>query len=471
LPECQNPAIARPIGCGYSGDEPMVDVTSIAPLWYSRHAARSQAKAADTVGGATAPARFAHSSMPRRAMRLFAAAIVSAALLIGCGEQVDAVDPAAEGEALAKAQHSAPASQMAVTDPVQWCLMQSTPPGMQWKPELLEALCADHFAQVPDAATYKQLIDAKDWPRLRAMHDHYLARHHDGQDPEYLLYRLYPRAGWSKPGEAEAYARRWQRAVPKDPFANYVRGRQVLDRALDARGDWPQAKLPPAKLKALRALAREAASLLRRAIAAEQRLIPAYTLMIDAYALAGQHASVDIALESALKRAPQSYYPRARAVHYSHGKWGGSSSRVAAIIKEGGSWSGRNPRMTLLQSMVDFHRGDANFQHALWEKAYRRQRELLARAPLYGALMQTGRCAAEMNRHAEAAEYYTHAMRFTDNPGQALISRGVAMERMGDYASALNDYLASQPYEPSRKDIAQRAATLEKHFKRGKKAT
>jgi len=395
--------------------------------------------------------------------------VLIASLLSGCGREVESHNPAGgPPDPQARSQSQAPSGPVAIADPVQRCLMQPAPDGLQWDSELLAALCADHFNATPDAATYKRLIDAKDWKQLRLMHDYYLARHHDEQDPEYLLYRLYPRTGWSKPGEGEAYARRWHRAMPKDPYANYVRGRQTIDRALDVRGEGLEGKVPPEKLRQSRALAREASAMLRRAIAAEHRLIPAYTLMIDAYALAGQQEGVDMALQSALRRAPHSYYPRARALIYSNRKWGGKNARMNAIVRDGRSWVGRNPRMQLLQPLVDFQRGDFDFQHASWQKAYRRQREVLARGPLYGALMQTGRSAAEMERYGEAIEYYTQAMRFTDDPGNALIARGVAMERMGDYAAALTDYRAAEPYEPSRRDIAARAAAIEKMFKRVK---
>ena len=353
-------------------------------------------------------------------------------------------------------------------DPIQRCIYQRAPEGSQWTFPVIQALCEDGFWPALTAADLKRMIDAKDWKALEALYGNHLKRHLAREEPEYLLYRALEPIGWESGAEAERYLRLWVSARPEDPFARAARGAHLLTAAREARGDGHREKLSGTRIALVNGKARQANTQLRRAVALRPDLIPAYALLIESYALGGDAASVDLALGTALKQAPWSYYVPARALDYGNEGRGVSAKRLGMVLPHSRQYARENPRMALMEAYQAFHDGERQYNFGSYKRAMLTLQSATATAPLRIALLRTARCAGRLERYGDAMAYYDQLVRFGVAPGEALVGRGLAWEHLGDPRKALSDYKAAQLYLPDHEELRARVVLLEKSFRPAK---
>jgi tetratricopeptide (TPR) repeat protein len=350
----------------------------------------------------------------------------------------------------------------AENDPIKRCLIYPSPPHLNWSPTLIEALCRDKFTGGSFAAELKPMIDAREWNKLDAHFAEYLERHYSGEDPEYRLYRAFPLISWESGSDADRYTLRWVKGAPDSPYANTARAKILMSRAWKIRGDGFTKDIQPQRMRRANDLTQQASVLLNRAINQEPRLLPAYDLLLDAYAFNGQTGMRKRALKAALRQSPTSYYVRASAAHYMRQAWGGTLDEVDALVEEARPQFARNPRLAMLVQYRDNEKGRVFDIQERYRRALPPLRAALRSGPSFEALIRAERSASNLGYHVEGLMYLSQNIRFERAPADYLLRRAGLWEWDGNFTRALRDVRAAAKMYPHNQIIAKRLAELER---------
>jgi tetratricopeptide (TPR) repeat protein len=353
----------------------------------------------------------------------------------------------------------------AKTDPVERCQSYPSPPPLLWSDQLTRVYCADIFAPVMQASDIKPLIDRGDWNALDKRYSEYLDRHYSGIDPEKLLYRAFPRTSWKNSNEADIYTRKWVSAKPDNAFANTARGAVLITAAWKERGSDYANKIPVERKRRMYKLAVEATEHLRKAIATEPKLLPAYYHLIDAYMLGGRSDWIPAAMQAALDQSPDSYYIREQVIEYMQRKWGGSRQGMDALIENAEHHIKKNPRLAMIRSYRDMELGDLALGKNDYKRALAHYREALSHGPNTNALYNAAYVAPKLGYYAEKIIYLTEDIRFDRAPYDSLLRRGAMWEFDSDFKRAIRDYESAKQLDPTNKEINKRLATAKSRQK------
>jgi tetratricopeptide (TPR) repeat protein len=353
----------------------------------------------------------------------------------------------------------------AIADPVQRCIEYPSPPQVQWSKSMIETFCHDVFMEVPQAVTVKAMIDQKDWKGLQAYYDGYLARHLAGEDPEAVLYRVFPANSWRDEDEADRYSRRWLQARPEDAYANTLRAKHLIRRAWVVRGSGFASEISTENMRKTIALAREASVLLTRAVKAEPRLMPAYQTLIEAYMLGERPELMRRALQVASQQSPSNYYVREEAGDYLRLIWGGTPAELDALADDARRHLDRNPRLSLLLANNTTQLGHARYRGKRYGRALAAARDALESGPDYSALQLGADASERVGYETETIVYLSQIIRFNRGPKDELMRRGLLFEANRFYAYALRDYRAALAITPDDSKIRERIAETERKAK------
>lgn len=349
----------------------------------------------------------------------------------------------------------------AIDDPVRRCLQYPSPPNLKWSPAIVEALCRDEHTPVPQVDTIKAFIDRKDWEGLDAHYDGYLKRHYSGEDPEYIVYRVFPRYGWRDEADMLRYTQRWLKAQPEDAYANLLHSQYLIWKAWDTRSEKFASEISPERMRRTIALAREASLLLKRAIKAEPRLLPAHKCLIEASALAGETDLIPHVLKAAAKQSPTNYYVRAEAAFYKSPMWGGSYAELNALAADAEPYVDRNPRLSLLDARSKTQLGRVRERGKHYGRSLKAARDALQYGPEYELLELATRVSDDIGFESETQVYLSQIVRFNWATKQALMRRGWLWEQNGFYPWALNDYRSALKITPNDAALAKRIRDIE----------
>ena len=347
-------------------------------------------------------------------------------------------------------------------DPIQRCLIYPSPPHLDWSPALIDALCRDKFTGGSFAAELKPMIDAREWKKLDAHFAGFLKRHYSGEDPEYRIYRSFPLISWKSDADAERYTSRWLKGAPMSPYANTARAKILMSKAWEIRGGDFARNVPPERMRQAMNLARQASVLLSRAIKQEPRLLPAYDIMMEAYALGGQPEMMRRALRAALNQSPSSYYVRSTASAYMSQFWGGTLEEQDAMVEDARPHFAENPRLRMLTPYREVEKSRRFHVEKDYRSALPLLRQALKSGPSYESLARAEQSASKLGHNVESLLYLSQNIRFERAPGDELMLRAKLWESNGDYARALRDLRAAVELYPNDQKTAQKLAEAEK---------
>lgn len=406
-------------------------------------------------------------SAARRTNLLIAGAVFTVLLTSGCRRGSGEIPELSKRSSYSKIFQQIDDAE-AKSDPLERCLSYPSPPHLQWPESLTNALCADLHTPVMQAGDIKPLIDRGDWKALHDRYAAYLERHYSGADPERLIYRAFPENSWKNRKEADSYTRKWVAARPDDPFANTARGAFLMTAAWDVRGTGYFREIPDAKKRAMYQHALDATVHLRKAIAAEPKLMPAYEHLIDAYALGGKSEWIPAAVRAATRQSPNTFYVRSMAANYLQRKWGGSEKDMSALIADAERHVRANPRLAMIRIDSERELGDAASNQDKFKSALAQYRLALTHGPDNDTLLGAAYVAPKLGYHAERVIYLSQDIRFSKDSRDSLLKRGAMWESDGDFRRAMNDYQAARKLYPQDPEIDERiAAAKEREKKHG----
>jgi hypothetical protein len=311
-------------------------------------------------------------------------------------------------------------------DPLERCLAFPDWPGNAWPAGLAAAHCHLRFDTVPSLFEISVALEADNLPALEARYADLLDRHFDPVAPTEGIHLALERFDIS--AQADAVSARWLELAPQSPWAMLARGAHLQAVAQRLLADGEDGPAAPADRAAGAALAVEAASMYRDALALEPRLVPAQAGLAELAQAVGDDAGTLAALQ-----AGEALDPGCLALARTH---------VAEL----------GPR----------HGGtvEAAQQYLAALRAAHPERVLLALAGAEEPLAN-GRSMTRHERFAEAQLALRPALTGTTEP-EAFEDAAVAAVRapVPDHGGALAMLVAASRYEPGRTVVRELRARL-----------
>jgi len=355
----------------------------------------------------------------------------------------------------------------AIRDPVERCMAYPNPPEFKWPSNLVRLGCEDMWRPVTPLATLQRMIDRQDWAGLDRHYAELVRRHHDGDDPEALLYRSFPLASWKDDAEEEAYTQKWLKGAPHSAYASMTRGQVLLNRAWRAkeRGDADGNRA--AAMKVATPLAKEAVALLRAASARDPRLMPAYRECLSAAMLTGDTDAMEGILEAAEAQAPNDYYVRDKFMQALEPEWYGSFDDMAAFAERVRPRARKNPRLLILLARAEAWKGDRFLGRGWYGNALDQYRKGLQIAPEEGVLFTAANIAYREGHYAQAMMYWSQVIRFSRSQGEdALKHRASAWNKLDESTRGFCDYRTVVERDPSDGAARDYVRSTEADFRR-----
>lgn len=238
----------------------------------------------------------------------------------------------------------------ALADPLQRCLRYPDPPGLAWSKDVTAAYCHYQLDPWVTAAYARQLIqDGRAAELDKRLAEAMLAQ---SSEPgmQGALDRTFNLDFKNGSEETRALMDAWKRQMPKSAFALAASGTAYVEMAQRIRGSAYASNTSQDSLDSMSRLLESARTDLDQAAAIDPKLTPAYTAMIYASALEGDAGYAISAAKRGLAADPANYTIYARMVWMSQPKWGGSVTRMRAVIAMAQRHASANPLLKLLLS-------------------------------------------------------------------------------------------------------------------------
>ena len=243
----------------------------------------------------------------------------------------------------------------AIADPLQRCLAYPDPPGSHWSPDAVAAFCRYYRLPVITFAEAQQLIQSGHAAEL----DHRLAAALQAQMTEPgskgLLDRIYREAFRNGSFDIRPTLDAWMRESPNSAFAYAASGVAYESMAGDARGGAYMADTPQSNVDSMDKLLGQADRDLRRAIALNPQMTPAYVAMINAGGLGLGTSYAEDAARRGLAVAPDDYAIYSILMWAKQPKWGGSIGAMRQLADQAQAHAKENPLLELLQSEAPYY--------------------------------------------------------------------------------------------------------------------
>jgi tetratricopeptide (TPR) repeat protein len=238
----------------------------------------------------------------------------------------------------------------AIADPLQRCLAYPDPPASHWAHDAVVAYCQYRNQPVPTFAEIDQWIRAG---RADEVDRRFAAMlQAERTDPgardrvDATFYRDFHDGSLAVRSTLDA----WKRAAPNSAFALAASGYAYVEMAFDARGQQYLSDTPQGNIDAMDKLLAEGDADLRRAIALNPRIVPAYVAMIQAGGLAlGRVYALDAAWRG-LAVAPDDFSIQSMLMWLREPSWGGSLAQMDELARQAGARAGHNPLLKMLAS-------------------------------------------------------------------------------------------------------------------------
>lgn len=329
----------------------------------------------------------------------------------------------------------------AIKDPLQRCLAYPDPPGSHWSRATVDAYCRYRMQPLMTFAQMRTLIQdghaAELDRRLQAMLDAPATQ----PAAQGLLDRLYGE-DFDGSFDIRPTLDAWKRDSPRSAFAYAASGYAYDKMASQARGDDYMSATPASNVESMDRLLKQADTDLRKAIALDPRVTPAYVAMIDAGGLSlGRRYAADAARRG-LAVDPANFAIHDARLWYAQPQWGGSLAGMARLARQAQAQAAANPLLGLLltEAPADAVNLDNCDCHSAAQLArYPQAFDRVATAQL---LLSAG-YAAESSHHPElAVVYFSEALRFDNNLPDERVHRAFDLNQFDESQWAVDDLTA-----------------------------
>lgn len=260
---------------------------------------------------------------------------------------------------------------------VGYFLFSPAPHAYGTTPEAIAQAKALHTAmshERPDMARFKGLLESGDYRAaeryIQDLHDKTMQDISWEDDYNNALFDITPKKGFS-----ERLMTNWVDATGS-AIAYLARGVYLTMASFEARGIKYAGQTNPAQFQEQTRLAIKARRDLERALAMNNRFLPAYSALIQLDTAPSVQTDKRQLLADAISVAPGTFLVRSAYMHTLLPRWGGSYRQMERLIEESMRYLDHNPRLWLLNGAVygdkadlAWDRKDADEAIALYTRA------------------------------------------------------------------------------------------------------
>ncbi|HEY3519837.1 MAG TPA: DUF4034 domain-containing protein, partial [Rhodanobacteraceae bacterium] len=300
-----------------------------------------------------------------------------------------------------------------IADPLQRCLAYPDPPGSHWDHATVVAYCNYRLQPTISFDEVKQLVQAGRARELDRMFDDALHAQLTDPDARGRLDRIFIKDFGKASFDIRSTLDAWKRQSPDSAFAYAASGYEYEEMASDARGEKYISDTSQSAIDSMDRLAQQADSDLKRALALNPKITPAYGAMISLGGMTlGRSYALD-AVKRGLAQDPGNLHLYDQWMWLEQPNWYGSLDAMAAVADDAQKHADRNPLLRILVNSRAFYRIEkCECTKATELSAYEAVEETF---PGLAALLHAGWSAKYAGNPQDMTIYFSEALRF--NPG------------------------------------------------------
>lgn len=241
----------------------------------------------------------------------------------------------------------------AIADPLQRCLDYPDPPGSHWTRIAVVAYCHNQLSTGLTFGEIKTQVEAGHAQAVDRRLEELLQAQFSGKSAWGALDTTYETDFDGISTDVRSILDAWKRQSPQSAFAYAASGTAYVRAAWDARGTAWAADTTQSNFDSMQRLSVEAAADLDRAVALDQRVMPAYAAMIRLGGLNGEAGYAFAAAKRGLRVDPSNYLIYSRLTWLAQPKWGGSIEEMRKVIAASQRHVAQNPLLTVIQHQSD----------------------------------------------------------------------------------------------------------------------
>ena len=309
-----------------------------------------------------------------------------------------------------------------IADPLQRCLAYPDPPGSHWSQDVVAAYCTYRSRPTIPLAEVRQLIESG---QARELDRRFAAMLHEQQaqpDARGSFDRAFEMDFNTDSFDVHELVQAWLRQTPDSAFARAASGLVYSNMAFAARGTALVRNTPGSNFESMDRLALQADGDLRRAIALNPRLPPAYDAMVSvggysylgcqySYAAAGKGLAID----------PANFAIYDSLMWLAQPKWCGSEATLRSLWTRAQSHAASNPLLSLIKPAGEFNLIDACKCSA--QKQLSAYIAVLDHPSDARELLEAGNAARDLHETATMVIYLSEALRFDPSLDDARLDR------------------------------------------------
>lgn len=309
-----------------------------------------------------------------------------------------------------------------ITDPLQRCLAYPDPPGSHWNHDVVVAYCTYRSRPTIPLAEVRQLIESDQAAELDRR---FAAMLHDQQtqpDARGSFDRAFEMDFNTDSFDVHELVQAWLRQTPDSAFARAASGLVYTNMAFAARGTALVRNTPESNFESMDRLAVQADGDLRRAIALNPRLPPAYDAMVSVggYSYLGCRYSY-AAADKGLAVDPGNFAIYDTLMWLAQPKWCGSEATLRSLWTRAQSHAASNPLLSLIKAAGEFNLIDGC--KCSEQKQLSAYIAVLDHPSAARELLEAGNAARDLHETATMVIYLSEALRFDPSIEGARLDR------------------------------------------------
>lgn len=298
-----------------------------------------------------------------------------------------------------------------ITDPLQRCLAYPDPPGSHWNRDVVAAYCTYRYGPTIPLAEVRQLIESGKTAELDRRFAAMLHQQQTQPDARGWFDHAFEMDFNTESFDVHELVQAWLRQAPDSAFAHAASGLVYAKMAFAARGSALVRDTPESNFESMDRLAIQADDDLRRAIALNPGLAPAYDAMVNmgGYSGFGCHYAY-AAADKGLAAAPDNFAIYDTLMWLAQPKWCGSETELRSLWTRAQSHAASNPLLLLIKPAGEFNLIDAC--KCSDRKQLRAYVAVLDQPATARELLEAGNTARDVGDTATTMIYLSEALRF-----------------------------------------------------------
>lgn len=254
-----------------------------------------------------------------------------------------------------------------IADPLQRCLAFPDLPGNKWPNGHAHAHCRYHHTKVLKPVDVDGYLQRGEVPILERLLSDALAKHFSEQAFSEEIHPFFEQFHDANP-ETDRITKLWLEQSPRSGFALLARAIYFQDAAWNARGGASARETSRENMREMSRLADQAVPLIKQAVKAEPRLMPAYVAAMDIGTMDSRADLEEWAFRKGSELDPGCTEIVRFRMRSLEPRWGGSYEAMLAYAYQLPALYARRPQIAMYQAAPYGHHGDRLVREDIYTK-------------------------------------------------------------------------------------------------------